>query len=173
MLHASIRTSRTRRVGVVIAAMLFAATYGVASAEVTKGLSKKLTGRILVTDRPLPQNIGDPAEAVAEYNKLDTHALSGQKAGSAKKWSFYFTAFMKRKPRTSNLALDFYTAGRKGRYVTSERFMGVDPQLAILAGHVELSENDGLKRGTKYRVVLTGKVRGREVVFAKTTLTMK
>lgn len=158
--------------GVMIAAMLVAATQSVAGAEVGKGVSKKLSGHVVVSDRPLPQDLGDPAAAVTEYKKLDTHTLKGQKSGSVVAWSFYFTAFMKRKPKTSSLALDFYTTSGKRRYVTSERFVGVDPQLAILAGHVDVSEDEGLKRGTKYRVVLTGQVRGHEVILAKTELTL-
>lgn len=154
---------------------LFIATCAgsVASAGVPRTVQKAFNGEILITEVSFRAVAGSGVELIETLEKARLHELEPlDSTSSTLMWGFHFIAFLDRAPRIGELSLDFYTTDGSGRYVTSQRLMGIDPAIRILSGDVTLSEDDGLRPGATYRVKLTGVVRGRELIFATTTVTL-
>ena len=72
-------------------------------------------------------------------------------------------AFMKKKPPATELSIDFYTQDKEKLYVANKRLAGIDKSLTLLQSKLEISEDDGLKKGGSYTVKLTAQVRGKDV----------
>ena len=154
--------------GLVACAALLA---GTASADISKKVQKTFAGEILFTETALPEAADSPADTIALYKKSALKVLKHQQASDdVASWSFYYTAFMKKSPGISEMSIDFYTAD--GKYVANKRLMGINPKIPVLTGFLSITEDDGLTRGKEYSIRLTGKVRGKEVTFAKGTLKM-
>lgn len=163
---------RTKHLG--IALFIVTCTGLAAHAGVPQAVQQTFNGEIVITPAPLRAIAGSGSQIIDILEKTRVHELESLDAASDPlMWSFHFTAFLSRAPRTSELSLDFYTAGGSGRYVTSARLMGIDPAIRVLAGDVTVNEDDGLRPGTTYQVKLTGVVRGRELTFATTTVTLR
>ncbi len=141
--------------------------------EVAQKVQKAFRGTILVTAEPLPEPAGDAETTIAQFRKATDHPLAAREVGGVPTWSFHYTAFLKSKPATSSLTLEFYTDDAERRYAASERLLDVDPSLTILSGHATVTEDDGLDRDRRYVVKLVGKVKGKDVTLAQTKLTTK
>ena len=158
--------------GSALVAALFT-VFGVAQADVSKTVEKAFRGQILITDTPLPPAGETDAQTINAYKKATAKSLKSTDDDGTAQWSFLFTAFLKKAPRTEALSMDFYTDDKDKLYVADKRFVGIDPKGTILSGQVAITEDDGLVKGRSYVVKLTGKVKRREVVFAQAKLTMK
>ena len=92
-------------------------------------------------------------------------ALKGEQNGNdVQEWFFNYTAFMKQGGATS-LKLEFYNEA--GQYVADQTLTDVDPRMTVLEGDITINEDDGLAKGKKYTLKLTGTLKGKEVIFAK------
>ncbi len=149
------------------------AALGVAHADVSKKVEKAFRGQILITDAPLPPSGETDAQTINAYKKAKAKTLKSTDDDGTAQWSFLFTAFLKKAPKTGSLSMDFYTDDKDKLYVADKRFVGIDPKGTILSGQVAITEDDGLVKGRTYVVKLTGKVKRKEVVFAKAKVTMK
>lgn len=160
------------RLGVAVFVTIFA------SASVHAGKPKSVleafSGQVLISTAPLRPAGETQEEIVESFRKGSLQAVAPVDASAEDlEWSFYFTAFLDKASRLTELSLDVYAADGDKRYIASKRMMGIDPKLRILAGDMSLSEEDGVKRGGKYRLVLTGQMGDREVTFASATLTLR
>ena len=138
-----------------------------------KNVKKRLAGQVLITSKALPTGLDDNNATVKKYQSMVVKEVKHEMVQGIPTWSFHYTAFLKTAPKTSNLAFDFYTTDKKPLYVADKRFTGVDPNLTILSGVLTINEDDNVNKGRTYTIKLTGKVKGKEKVFATTTLTFK
>lgn len=157
----------------LLALALVLTAMGTAHADVSKKVQKTFRGDILITQGPLPEVVGEDAEVIGAYKKARARSLKHTENEGVAEWSFDYTAFLKKAPKVSSLSVDFYTADKDKLYVANKGLMGVDPNGTILSGTLTINEDDGLNRGRTYLVKITGKVKGRDVTFAETKITMK
>jgi hypothetical protein len=162
----------SKKIGSLALALVFAAI-GTAQADLSKNVQKAFRGDILITTGPLPEAAGSDAEVIGAYKKARAKSLKHTKVEGVAEWSFDYTAFLKQAPKVTTLSVDFHTADKEKLYVANKGLMGVDPTLPILTGTLTINEDDGLNVGRTYIVKITGKVKGKEVTFAETTITMK
>ena len=145
-----------------------------AQAGKPKSVLEAFSGQVLISTAPLKPAGETQEEIVEAFRKDSVQAVSPIDASAEElSWSFQFTAFLDKAPKLTELSLDVYAADGDKRYITSKRMMGVDPKIRILAGDMSINAEDGVKRGGKYRLVLTGQVGNREVTFASATLTLR
>ena len=65
-----------------------------------------------------------------------------------------------------DIRIEFYNEA--GDYVADRTLNDVDPKMTVLEGDIDINEDDGLAKGKKYTLKLTGTAKGKEVVFAQT-----
>jgi hypothetical protein len=160
------------RLSVVVSLILVAGA--VAQAGKPRSVHDAFAGRVLLSTAPLRATGATEAAMIEDFRKAAVDEITSRDTGAAEAaWHFHFTAFLAKPPRVSEMSLDLYTADDDRRYITSKRMMGIDPTLQILAGDMTLNEDDGVKPGAAYRLVLTGAVRGREVTFATAVVTLR
>jgi nucleotide-binding universal stress UspA family protein len=143
---------------------LFAAT-AVAAPSI---LAKKYKGQIVASDQPLPMD-GDEA-AIADA--LKKAAKTTIERSGTDPWSVHFVGFLSKKPGTDKISLLVYDIGSGKREYLTTKEISVEKDATILASSVELSEEDGVKPGTKAELVLAT-FGGKQVDLAKVKLTFK
>ena len=130
---------------------------------------KHYKGKIIVSDTEIKANYDTDKDMIAGLKKA--HKATLVRPAGSDTWAIYFIGFMSKKPGSSKVSLVFYEAG-KHAYVSAKEIT-IDPGSNIVMADVEVSEDDGLKKGGRYDVVLGRKVGGKETVFARTKLTFK
>lgn len=145
-----------------------------ANAGAGNPISKAFQGQILLSDYALPApNLKDSKGTIESYRKQSLQVITSDVANDVASWAFHFTAFLEDKPRTSRLALEFYTDDKEKLFVAEKRLRGADPNLQILASMVRISEDDNLNRGRKYLLKLVAKQDAKDVVLATTKFATK
>jgi hypothetical protein len=162
--------SRPSRRLFLVGSLAAAIALGVGAAPADADLSRKVIaafkGQILVTTGRL-ESIGTDKETIAHFKKVHLSTIKGEQNGNdVQEWVFNYTAFMKTAGATK-LKLEFYNEG--GDYVADQTLTDVDPKMTVLEGDITINEDDGLAKGKKYTLKLTGTLKGREVVFAQTS----
>jgi hypothetical protein len=163
--------------GLVIGALAIAGALVIGNAAVNAaGLSVKVRkafkGQIVITAQALGMPYPSDKQTISKWKKRRLKEVTHTMVDGVPTWRWYYSAFLKKKPRTNMLSFDFYTADKKADYKANKK-IGVDPNVTILQGVMSISEDDNLSKGKTYVVKLTGEVRGREVVFARTKITVK
>lgn len=137
-------------------------------------IDKAFKGQIIVSDEALPApDPEDPAGTIKAYKALRKPIIEGSVVNGVATWNFSFTAFFKTKPKTSSLALEFYTDDKEHLFVADKRLEGADPNLTVLSSDVRISEDDNLNRGRKYVVKLVAQQGKKSVTLATTKLATK
>lgn len=155
--------------GAAFALLALAAPAG--AEDLPRQVRKAFGGSILFSADALPApDPEDPGATVKRYRKSAAKSLRHEEVGGVPTWNFHFMAFMKRKPESKQVSLDFYTADGEKLFVAQKRLTGINPRLTLLSSQVRLTEDDGLSTGKRYVVKLTSKVRGKEVVLATGTV---
>ena len=158
--------------GVALVVSLLALAVGAAAqAGVSKKVEKKFRGQIIITDEPLPE-VGEGKEAVGIIKKLDKSSIKGDDVEGVMSWTFYYTAFLKKPPKTTDLTLDFHTADKENLYVANKRLQ-VNGNLTIIEGRITITEDDGPSRNRTYHLILRAKKGSKEIEVAKTKLNLK
>ncbi len=165
--------SRPTRRLFVLATLAAAVMLGTGASPADADLSKKVIGafkgKILLTTAPL-ESVGDDKSTIAHFKKVALTSLKGeQNTNDVQEWTFNYTAFMTKGGATS-LKLEFYN--EQGGYAADQTLTGVDPRMTVLEGDITINEDDGLTKGKKYTVKLSGTVKGKDTVFAQTTVLM-
>jgi hypothetical protein len=163
------------RVRLGVAVFLTFVAGAVAQAGKPRTVRDAFSGHIVISTSPLRPAGETEAEMIDGIRKAEVHEIAARDAGEDEEasWSFFFTAFLDKQPRTSELSLDVYAAEGDKRYIMSKRMMGIDPRLQILGSDMSLTEEDGVKPGARYRLVLTGQVGNRELTFATAVVTLR
>lgn len=152
------------------AGLLFA---NIGEAGMAKQVIKAMKGKILITEAPLPDGDGEDAKATLKtFKGLTLKAVTGTAAGEVKAWTFHYTAFLKTKPTSRSLTFDFHKVDKAKTYVANKK-LDMDPGSTILSGRIDIDEDEGPTAGTTYDIVLRGKRGKKEIVLARTRLTLK
>lgn len=162
------------RVRLGVAMFLTFVAVAAAQAGKPRTVHDAFAGQIVISTSPLRPAGATEAAMIEDIRKAQVHEVTARDTGDDEvSWSFHFAAFLDKQPRISEMSLDVYAAEGDKRYITSKRMMGIDPRLQILASDMTLTEEDGVKPGAKYRLVLTGQVGNREVTFATALVTLR
>jgi hypothetical protein len=137
-------------------------------ADVPLAVQKQLKGQMFISPEPLPQSADSDAALVKALKKANQPELKHVTADGVATWRFHVLAFMKQKPGTSQISLDFYLDDKTHAFVAQERLAGIDKDLTLLDAQVDLSEDDGLAANKSYIVKLSAESRGKEVILATT-----
>jgi hypothetical protein len=139
-----------------------------ASADFSKKVIAAFKGKILVTNAPLEMQ-GDDKTTISAFKKASLTEVKGQIGGDdVFTWNFVYTAFLKT-TGASALKLEFYDGSN---YSADKSLTGVDPKMTVLEGDIDITEDDNITKGKTYTLKLTGKLRGKEVVFATGSIKM-
>ena len=144
----------------------------VAYAESSK-FYKKHKGQLIVSDKAFEASPDDDA-MIAQIKKnarTELKATGGTEDGAS--WDFHWIAVLNKKPGSSNATIFFYDVTGKERKQATYKDIGCDPNQLIIAADMSISEDDGLKKGSKYEVVLAVNQGGKQVPLAKGTVTFK
>lgn len=158
-------TIRSAVTGAVLVVGLVAASAALAQSA---AVYRKFKGQIIVSDREIPVSDSD-AEMVKTLKRIHKTSLDG----SGGTWSFYFMAFLNKKPGTSQLTVAFYDLSGGKRKMVTYKDIGVDASSTIVNTDFEIGEDDGIKKGTKYELAVVDLSTNKEVVFAKAQVTLK
>lgn len=152
-----------------------------ASQATAGGLNKKVQrsfrGRLIITTSPLAPSGRTVRDTVKAIKKAHQSAIApARKDGGVAYYAFNWTAFMRKKPRVGSLSLEFYK--KEGKKVSSgmsasKGLTGVNPNVTILSGRTQISEDDGVTAGKTYKVKLVATIGGRDHVLASTVLSFK
>jgi hypothetical protein len=154
-------------VGAVAGTLALGLALGVAVRPADADLSRKVIaafkGQLLVTEGRLEPG-GTDKDTIAAFKKGALTTLKGAQNGNdVQEWTFMYTAFLK-SGAPPRLKLEFYNAD--GDYVADQTLTDVDPKMTVLEGDITINEDDGLAKGKKYTLKLTGTVKGKDVIFA-------
>ncbi len=124
---------------------------------------RKYKGQLLASDLAMPLDVPEL------HRRRKTTLVRPQ---GSELWHTFFVGFLSKKPNESPIFLVFYdvTSGREYR---GSKEINVDPNSTIVMTDVDVTEEDGVKAGKTYEVVLGVKSGGKETVFAKAKITFK
>jgi len=152
--------------------LVLAALVATAHADLSKKVIAEFKGQIVVSADALEPS-GDDKATISAIKKARLKEVKGEpNSDDVVAWKFAYTAFLK-KTGATELTFEFYTDDKDARYAANQRLTGVDPTTGILTGTIEITEDDGLARGKAYRLKLSAKVKGKDIVVAETPIQMK
>ena len=139
----------------------------------TSKFYKKYKGQLIVSDKAFEASEDDDAMAaqIQKNSRKELKATGGNEDGAA--WDFHWIAVLNKKPGSANATIFFYDVTTKERKQSTYKDIGVDPNQVIVVSDLSISEDDGLKKGNKYEIVLAVDQGGKQVPLAKGTVTFK
>jgi hypothetical protein len=161
-------SSSIYRVAAGFALAVALTTSTVAHADLSKKVIGAFKGQIVVTAAEVEPASTDKA-TIDAYKKARLKEVKGEPNGDdVVAWHFFYTAFLK-STGTAAMKLEFYSGDK---YVANQSLTGIDPKSTVLSGEIDITEDDGPAKGKPYTVKLVGEVRGKDVVYATTPLTL-
>ncbi len=160
----------------ILAGIALVAAAGLAHAELTKKVSQKYRGQILVTDNALNFTVlGDSSQTIKTCEKNKLKVVKHEEVGGTPTWTFYYTAFLNAKPRVGTLTMEFYydMPGEGLELRADKTMVGIDRSLKILQGRISISEDDNVSAGKTYVVKLVDNLPKSSKTYATTKLTFK
>ena len=159
---------RIPRVGAAVALALVLGA-SVAHADLGPKVIAAFKGQIVVTNDEVEPGANDKA-TIEAFKKARIKEVKGEpNADDVQTWHFFYTAFLNAKSASGDLKLEFYSGDK---YVADEHLTGVDTGAPVLTGHVDITEDDGPAKGKTYTVKLIAEVKGKDIVYATTPLTL-
>ena len=155
----------TASIAVVFCMLMGSLAYAGITSKVYKSFKKE----IVISAGQLPKNAGTETETIKTFQKLRLKQIAHKKSDGQKTWSFHYTAFMTKKSPVATLSFDFY---KKKDYVASKRIV-IDTSTKIIAGFMNMTEDDGVEANNNYTLKLVAEVNNREITLAQTTITLK
>jgi hypothetical protein len=133
---------------------------------------KKYKGQLIVSDKPFEVVDDDDAMAkqIAKNSKSELAASGGTEDGAS--WDFHWIAVLNKKPGVSNATVFFYDITKERKQATYKD-IGCDPNQLIIVSDMSIGEDDGLKKGNKYEIVLSVEQGGKQIPLAKGKVTFK
>src|SRR5690606_38893813 len=118
-------------------------------------IANAFKGQLLISVDALPAPDAEDAKGtIKSYKQLSVKTITGAVSDGIATFDFHFMAFMKSKPKSSKLSLEFYTDDKEKLFVADKRLSGADPNMTILSSSVRISEDENLNRNRKYVVNL-------------------
>ncbi len=152
--------------------VLFGLVMGAATASAQSGaVYRKYKGQLVISGDKIAVDSDDDD---ATFRALKAVKPVLERREGSRRWDFYFIAFLSKKTGKSDLSLLFYEKGKKDMKFYKD-IAGVDPNANIIAfDELDFNEDDdGVKPGTTYDVVLAH-VNGKKITsFAKGRVTFK
>lgn len=172
---------RTIRFIAPFAILLLGITWGIASSTSSQAfagksskLDKAFRGQIIISEASLPAPDGaDEKATIKAYKGLRKDVIESTMVDGLATWNFHFTAFAKKKPKSSSLTLEFYTDDKEKLFVADKRLTGADPILMILTSSVQINEDENVNRGRKYILKVVAKQGKKSVTIATTKIATK
>jgi len=163
--------------GAVVAGLAAMLAGSVTAGMIAPSVEKKLRGQLVLTDAVLSTGgLKHKAalNAIKAANKKELKAV--KKEGGVSYYAFHWTGFLRKKPRTNSLSLEFYKKeGKKfaSGMSASKGLTGVNPGITILRGHTEITEDDGVTTGKTYKIKLVATIGNKDHLLASTVVTFK
>jgi hypothetical protein len=134
---------------------------------------KQHKGQLIVSDKAFEASDDDATMSaqVKKNGKTTLTATGGTEDGAS--WDFHWMAVLNKKPGSANATIFFYDVTTKERKQATYKDIGCDPDQLIIVSDLTISEDDGLKKGNKYEIVLAVDSGGKQVPLAKGTVTFK
>jgi len=159
---------RTLRAGATALALLII-TAGVANADYSAKVIAAFKGQIIVSADEV-DTVGNDKATIEAFKKARLKEVKGEpNADDVQAWHFYYTAFLSSKPAVSDLKLEFYSGDK---YVADQHLTGVDTTTPVFTGHIDITEDDGPSKGKTYTLKLVGTVKGKDVTYSSTPVTL-
>jgi hypothetical protein len=152
-----------------VAALLFC-SFGLALAQSTK-FYKKHRGQLLVSTEPFEASDDDAALAAQAKKAKGELVATGGNEDSAE-WRFHWMAVLSAKPGNANATIFFYDITKERKQATYKD-IGIDAEQLMVVSDLVITEDDGLKKGNKYELVLAVSKNGKQVTLAKGQVTFK
>jgi hypothetical protein len=162
------RTRKNLLATAMAAAVVF--VVGAAAAQTAKFVSK-YKGQLFVSDQEFAVTDDDAAMA-AQIKKNARKELEGKDGAEGKEWSFHWLAVLSKKTSSANVTMFFYETNKAHKQVTYKD-LGIDANQQVIVADMNISEDDGLKKDTKYELVLASTDGGKQTVLAKTQVLFK
>jgi hypothetical protein len=161
----SLRIPRAAAAAIVVVL----ATAGVAQADFSAKVIAAFKGQIVVSNDEV-DTAGNDKATIDAFKKARLKEVKGEPNGDdVQSWHFYYTAFLNAKPATGDLKLEFYVGDK---YVADQHLTGVDMSTPVMNGHIDITEDDGPAKGKAYTLKLVGTVKGKDVVYSTTPITL-
>ena len=87
-------------------------------------------------------------------------------------WKIFLVAYLNKVAGSTEVNLVFYDVTGGKREQVNAFPVATKASAKILASSIEISEEQGFKAGHKYQVLVTRLIGGKEVVYARTVLTL-
>ncbi len=160
---------RLPRAGAAALALLITTAAGVAHADYSAKVTAAFKGQIVVSADEVDASGNDKA-TIDALKKARLKEVKGEPNGDdVQTWHFFYTAFLNAKSVTGDLKLEFYNGDK---YVADQHLTGVDTKTLVFTGHIDISEDDGPAKGKTYQLKLVAEIKGKDVVYATTPLTL-
>jgi hypothetical protein len=145
----------------------------VAAADAGGKFYRANKGKLFVSEKPFEATEDEDAMAaqVKKQSRTELKATGGNEDGAS--WDFHWVAVLSKKPGSANATILFYDVSGKERKQATYKDIGCDPNQTIIVSDLSISEDDGLKKGNKYEIVLAADQGGKQVPLAKGTVTFK
>ena len=151
-------------------AALLLCSFGLAYAQ-SKQFYKQHKGQLLVSTEPFEASDDDAAlSAQAKKAKGELTATGGSEDSA--EWRFHWMAVLNAKPGSANATIFFYDITKERKQATYKD-IGLDTDGLMVVSDLVITEDDGLKKGNKYELVLAVEKGGKQVVLAKGKVTFK
>ncbi|MSP63887.1 MAG: hypothetical protein EXR72_26790 [Myxococcales bacterium] len=120
-----------------------------------------------------------PVEAGTDGRQYEKDLKAKAKTSLAqtgdKRWHFFFVAYLKKAPGPGELNIVFYDLAEKKRVLGDAIAVALQapPNAKTLASEVSISSEEGIKAGKTYEVLIARAVKGKDDIFARTTVELK
>jgi hypothetical protein len=151
------------------ACAVFASSFALAQ---SKKFYNKHKGQLFVATEAFEATDDDAAlSAQVKKAKHELTSTGGRTEDSAE-WRFHWMAVLSRKPGSANATIFFYDVTKERKQATYKD-IGIDPEQVMVVSDLVITEDDGLKKGNKYELVLAVDQGGKQVVLAKGKVAFK
>ena len=162
--------SRIVSAGAIV--LVLAALGATAHADLSKKVIAEFKGQLIVSAEAVGA-AGDDKATIAAIKKARLKEVKGEPNGEdVVAWKFSYTAFLK-KAGATEATFEFYTDDKDHRYAANRSIAGIDATTPVLTGSIEITEDDGLAKGKAYKLRLSAKIKGKDIVLAETPVVMK
>ena len=130
-------------------------------------------GKLFVSDKPFEASEDEDAMSnqVKKLGRTELKSTGGTEDGAS--WDFHWLAVLNKKPGSTTATIFFYDVTGKERKQATYKDIGCDANQLIIVADLSIGEDDGLKKGNKYEIVLAVDQGGKQVPLAKGTVSFK
>jgi hypothetical protein len=128
-------------------------------------------GTITITDKKL-----ESSQASSQKELKAEHRCTLEKPADSEGWKVNFVAHLSRAPGSDEVNIVFYEQSPKAgaaREAVQAYPIRTRKEAKVMMANIELKPEEGFKANSKYKVLITRLINGKEEVYARTTLGLK